>query len=350
MLLADLPAHLFRALLASLRAQVYVAGAAAVAAAACLGLALGAGHTALVVGVWMLLGAALVTVAASVAASGRVPEGGALVDLASRGIVQALCIAAPAAMIVALTGAAASVHPLLGLLLVPIAFVACALLAGPAALVPGAIAAGDRAWLPRRALTVARSMPWRLAGVVLVGTVLVALLALPAVLGGLLLTAVLGPLGFVGYGLGAAVATPIVGAASGELWARRGGADEVEAGVGAPAVTSGVDAAPTWLAGPSWHATFDAQGMWGTWLQMPSAGPVAVRAAVPDGMAMRVLVHGPDGAWAECGMLAATGTPPLVVALDAGASWLQLQASGVVPGLVLDVTLLVPAVAAASAA
>jgi hypothetical protein len=277
------------------------------------------------------------------------PSRGLLAATAARGVVQGLSLGAPMVVLMVAVGFAARLHPLLGLLLVPVAFVACALLAGPAALIPGAIAAGDRAWLPRRALTAARAMPWRLAGIVLIGSVLVALAMLPAVLGGLLLTAVLGPLGFVGYGIGAAVGMPIIGIASTLLWARIGEAPNMAASIEAAAVGRSA-AAPAWLPGPSWHAAFDSSGMWGTWLQMPAAGEVAVQVVVPPGLPMRALLHGADGAWVDCGELPAMGAPPLVVSLAAGATWLQLQAAVPVADLVLDVTLLVPSVGAASAA
>ncbi|MBC7459757.1 MAG: hypothetical protein H7287_00195 [Thermoleophilia bacterium] len=340
-----LPSDLLRALVVTLRSQLIVAAISAVAIGAAISL-LVEGHVdaGIALAGWVVASVALTTASALVVFH---PDGAPWKQLpvrALRALTQLLVCCAPLVGLLLLTRLAAREHAVLGLLLVPLAFVAAALVLAPALLSIASAAAGDASWLPGRSCALVRARPWRFAGGAIVALVLVGLVMLPGVLGGLLLTALLGPLGAIGYGMGAAVSIPALGSTLTLVWRSlddstlQGGDDAY----GVEPVLAG------WVAGPTWQATFDERGRWGAWLQMPTSGSVAVRLARPL-PGLQLMTHGPDGAWTEFGAVGAPGQAPVIVALAAGATWLHVHVApgAVVPAGVVEVGVLAPAAAAA---
>ncbi|MCW2972602.1 MAG: hypothetical protein JWN72_875 [Thermoleophilia bacterium] len=342
---ARLPSDLLRALIATLRSQLLIAATSALVVGITISLLVGgrvdAGRA---LAVWVAASITLTTASALCVTHPDDTPWSQLPVRAARALVQGLACCLPLFALLLLTRGGAGVHALLGLVLVPLVFVGAALTIAPASLAVAAAAAGDVSWLPGRAVALVRPRPWRSAGAALVGVVLAGLVSLPGALGGLLLTALLGPFGAIGYGMGAAVGIPVLGATLAIVW---NSLDETST-QGRASIPDIDHANPGWIAGPTWQATFDGDGRWGTWLQMPISGTIAVRLA-REQTALDLLTHGPDGTWIEHGRVGATGGALVVVQLAAGATWLQLQVApgAAVPLGVVEVGVLAPAAAAA---
>ncbi|MCW2949608.1 MAG: hypothetical protein JWN41_621 [Thermoleophilia bacterium] len=327
---STLPNEIVRAVIASHRTQLVVAGTAAVSAALMVETLLHGGRwvqPGLLL--WLIASTVLATVSARAVLVPGEPIARALRTHAPRTVVQQASLAVPMAIGGLLVPVGTMLHPLLALLAVPIAFIVVALLLAPALLVVGAGAAGSRDWLPSAVIVRLRPHPWKAAGIALVAAMAMGALALPGALGGLLLAATLGnlpligPIGVIGYGAAAAVCTPIFGASSALVWRQLSGAVGTHLPDSARDAT--VDAAAGWSESLCWAATFDGDHRWGTWLHMQQAGSVAV---VVEGMAatqLQLLMFGPDRSWIDLGPAAVANQPLRALPLAVGASWLQLQ-------------------------
>lgn len=269
-------------------------------------------------------------------------------------IVQGLLALSPIAAAWWIGMAAATLHPLLGLLSLPLALACSMVLLGPLLLVPAAVAAGDRSWIPRSVYSVARRS-WRQ---LLVGTpvviVLASMAALPLVLVGIVLTSQLGALSFLGTGLSAVSIVPWLGLGSVAAWRALDGArvaaDLQDAGSVDEQPLTSFDALvatnePLWVDGPSWDVAVDAGAVWGTWLRMSTASQVAVRIQWHDGAAPSLSLADQAGTWQRPGDPSSSGEA-VRVALPPGDTYLQLQSQSSA-AQAMSITLLLPATMAA---
>jgi hypothetical protein len=244
---------------------------------------------------------------------------------------------------------AASIHPLIGLVLLPFVFGVAVLTAPLGALAVGGAAAGDEAWLPLAGLRALRERPAAMLLATIVGGVLVALAALPVTLLGFVLTATLGPLGMLGMGIVGAGIAPLAGCWVYAFWRCSGAAVTVRArSASTPAEPSGaLEAfASPWLDGPSWTVTLEPGTVWGTWVRLEAAAQVAIRVTWSGALAPQVAVGREDGSWMDPGQPVQNGQP-LPVSLPAGNSYLQVGCREAAPQAV-TMTMLVRAAAVAA--
>jgi hypothetical protein len=240
--------------------------------------------------------------------------------------------------------ASSSVHPLLVLLLMPVAFGASVASAALGLLACAAVAHDDRSWLPQQSWKVLRGSPLRVTGSTVVLLVTASAVALPFMLLGMVAVALLGPIGSIGLGLAAAALTPTLGAGSLALWRAAGASIEQPASQAdaagierstpsAPGSTSAQSpeaagaatmlvAAP-WTEGPTFNVAIDAGATWGTWLGFDAPAQVAFRVTWHGGGAPELLIAGEDGVWTRPGALDAQGMTP-AVQLPPGNTYLQL--------------------------
>lgn len=334
------------------------------------------------------VGTALCTivVAAAVVASALVVR---MPDAAPAVLLAAATEAAPAALVrasLAVTPAigagmlarlGAHVHPLLGLLLVPVAFAAVALVLAPVGLALAPLAGASSAWTPEAAVRALRPRMWRATGIAVVVALGISMACVPVVLGAMLAGAVLGPVGVFAFGFAVAAPVPLVGvvvhlasqallgdgdgagagdAGSGDAGADAGSAHEVpagghaadpqwnaaagahgaaqvhaaaavpgQAGAMAPAGGQAAAAAPVgaWVPGPAWQVQGERGAPWGAWMQLPVAATIAVGVAFDAAAPPNVRIARQDGTWRDAGTLDAAGS--VVVQVEAGATWLQVE-------------------------
>ncbi|MCZ4495870.1 MAG: hypothetical protein JWM25_453 [Thermoleophilia bacterium] len=217
--------------------------------------------------------------------------------------------------------AASAIHPLLGFIVVPVMFAALAISAPLALLAIGAVLAGDRDWLPRHALASWRPRWWQLGLLTAAGTIAALFISLPVLLAGFMLDAVLGPLGFVGSGLAIAVVVPWTSMAAQLAW-RAAGSAEFEH---VDAVATGAPQ-PAWQLGPHFDAVLEATGTWGTWLQVSEPTLLALQLDWSGLAGPHMQLATQAGVAVACGQPLSTGGS-VQVALDPGATWLQLTSS-----------------------
>lgn len=276
--------------------------------------------------------------------------------LAPRTCTQGALAAAPIALVWWIGMAAASLHPLLGLVSLPVAMICSVVLLGPLLLVPAAVASGDPAWIPQSSFAVLRRS-WRpiLLGLPVV-LVMVSMAALPLMLVGIVLASQLGPLAFLGLGLSIASIIPWLGVVSVAAWRVLGGADIVAHMQGTddewmpthPAATSAPQVGPpepVWVDGAAWEMSVDAGAAWGTWLRMPAASQVALRITWGDGAAPTLSLADQAGTWRRPGDPSSSGDA-VAMSLPAGDTYLQVQSRSPA-AQAMSITLLLPATMAA---
>ncbi len=264
-----------------------------------------------------------------------------------------LIIAVPAAVLW-LALQAASMASVLGLVTVPLAFAVFVFALGPALLAIAAVVQHDRDWIPRSTFVALRGRHLRVVALVLGGGVAAACAILPLALIGFVINAVAGMLGFVGIGLVAVGAVPLLGCGALAAWRALDGsvADVAES---EPAAREAVDiaaafgAAPapvtTWLDGPSWDVAVEPGAAWGTWIRIEAASVMGFRVTWHVGDAPQVAFASEAGTWTQAGPLIASGDV-LQASLPAGSTYVQLTSRASV-AQALTIGLLVPPAVAA---
>ncbi|MCW2923543.1 MAG: hypothetical protein JWM98_947 [Thermoleophilia bacterium] len=282
-----------------------------------------------------------------------------------------VCIA-PLVGSIAIVMLAADVHPLLGLVALPVAFVASLATAAPTMLAIAAVLHGERGWLPRGAVAAVRRAPLRLGAAALGGGAAAVLPALPIVLVGLLVSTLGGWIGTFGSGLAFAAAVPGWGCIALALWQVAevevdvapapvaADAHELAAAHAAQVEASAVRAPsfmvpaspvvdpgePAWVEGPSWDVALEPAAPWGTWVQLEAAANVALRVTWTGASGPHLAVATEAGAWTQLGVPAAPGAS-LVVALAAGNTYVQATTVGATAQAVTVTMLVAPLVVAA---
>jgi hypothetical protein len=253
--------------------------------------------------------------------------------VAPRALLHASIAASPLLLVVAALVLANWAHPMLTLALVPIAFVALAVVGVAVLLAIAGVVMGDRASVPAIAVTLARKSPWKLAsGLVALGGP-IAFGSLPVACAGLILMALPGPFGWLGIGIALAAPLPFYGALAVAAWRVLGGG-ALDAGAhpdrGIEPATPTVTGAYHWQAGPAWQVVLDPMLPWGTWIDLPpdadgSTAPRTIGVTVEAvGVTMpRLLSCDEAGTWLEWPVPHAGGTV-LPIQLPVGASYLQL--------------------------
>jgi hypothetical protein len=273
------------------------------------------------------------------------------VRLAPRLLLQGFVTLLPGIVAWWLAMASSSVHPLLVLLLMPVAFLASVVSMTLGLLACAAITHDDREWLPRQAWKVLQRRPWRLIGSTIVLLVVASIVALPFLLFGMVLVALLGPIGSIGPGLAAAALAPTLGAGSLALWRAAGASLEQPAPAGDvaalegleppapngalalapdPAAVAALQAAAHWTPGPTFDVAIDAGATWGTWLGFDAPAQVAFRVTWHGGVAPDLLIAGEDGSWTRPGTFDAHGMTP-AVQLPPGHTYVQLASASPAP-------------------
>lgn len=265
-----------------------------------------------------------------------------LAPLAPRLVVQVATCAAPAVVVTWLALWTASLHPLLGLAGIPLALLAVIMVQAPLLLAAAAVVHGDPAWLPRSTWLLLRGRAWHLAGLTMVGIAGTCALALPLVVVGVVLAAVLGPLGLLGSGLALVAAVPWLGCGAVAAWRATGGDDAVPD-------TEDASTEPTaiaWMDGPAWDVAIAAGSNWGTWIRIEAAATVGIRVTWSDGPAPALALASEAGTWTSPGDPVASGSI-VPVALPAGSTYIQLGARSATPQQCALALLVPPAATAA---
>ena len=380
-MLASTLDHAFRALRRSLWSQLLVLAAAT--------LLLGPGLVLVndiagvrVAGVIAAIGA-LVAVCASSALATRALEPGRML----RALAGAAVGSVPAVGAVVSFWTAATVHPLLGFLVLPVATVLVSLSVAPMlwGIGEGSRSARTATWKPAGAYAAVRSSGVvRVSFVACIAASLCLLASLPIALAGFLLMALLGPVGSIGMGVALAAWIPGMGAlacsmrreiASTDDGAQDAGLVEGASAFGAllgldvgapvaareiavappttapPAGPPGAPATPLlavpagWSRGMAWDVTLDAGAMWGEWFSTPTPTELAVRCAWSNGSAPELAICDSAGVWVALPTLAESGHATRVN-VPAGAFHLRATAPDGVPrAMRIEVLLPTPAVA-----
>lgn len=307
-----------RLVLASWRGQLALLGAGVLVLGALLHGVTDGGLVAARIVASLLVGVVIAFASATVAAAGRAPlratlDPALVARRVQRLLVQVMAAAMPAAVAVVLALSGANIHPLVGLLMLPIAFAACAACASLVLLAIAAVADGHDRWLPISAWRTFRGSPWRLTGVVVAGGVAASVVVLPFVLTGLVVMAIGSLLGPLGTGLAAGAVLPLIGSSAIAVW-RASGVDPVPA-------------APSVIAGPSWVVRLEAGGAWGTWVRLDRATDLQVRVEWTGVPGPDLAVADEAGRWRRPPAPAASGDR-VVVNVPAGNSYLHLGSTG----------------------
>jgi hypothetical protein len=290
---------------------------------------------------FVLPAAMLALVAAAVRAAARQPTQVAV--FAPRLASQLVLALAPVALVGLATLQLASSLEVVGLLLIVVMFPLAIASALVALLATTAVVRGDRDWMPRVAMRVLRVRPLGLLGAFIVGCVALALVAVPVMLVGFVLTSLLGPLGMIGLGIASAAVVPLTGCWALAAWKQAGGEEilAASAAAAAAATVARAEAAPDlaaafglgatpWVAGPSWNAQLQPGAPWGTWVQLPAASEVALQVSWSGSLAPQLAIGREDGTWTVPIQLVEPGALVPMMLL-AGNSYLQL--TGFDPGV-----------------
>lgn len=248
-----------------------------------------------------------------------------LLRSAPRVVSQSCLAVAPLLVAAALVAAASLLHPLLALMLVPVAFCVAAIVAAPTLLAVAAVGHGDDSWLPRRAWRMLGGRVWLLAGLTLAGGVAVGFAVLPLAFAGVLLVTLPPPLSTVGLGLAPGAVVVLLGCLTLALWRSLGGVDAAEASPGA--------AEQPCQAGP-WEIVLEPGAAWGTWLQLPRATLLDVHLSWAAGPAPLLRTCSADGVWSHPVEALLPGAL-LQLPVPAGAVYVQVEGRSTTPQVVL---------------
>lgn len=276
-----------------------------------------------------------------------------LAGLAPRLLAQVGLSAGPVLVVGFLVLELAGALPLVGLLLMPVAF-AVAVASAPVALLSiVGVTRGDLHWWPMYGWHALRTQPGRMLLTTLVGAVVTAMAAVPVVLMGFVVTATAGPLGMLGLGLASASIGPLAGCWALALWEHVGydGATTARAEPAAPAGiqahAAAAFAAPEapWLDGPSWDVAVEPGAVWGTWIRIETAADVAFRLAWTGSVSPQLALGAEDGTWRMPGVASSSGDV-IPASLPAGDTYVQV-ACGDDAAQAIAITMLVRGIAAA---
>lgn len=239
-----------------------------------------------------------------------------------------VCLA-PAVLAVSATLTGAQLHPLLGLVLVPVAFAVVAATLAPATLALVSVMHGERGWLPGAAIRSFRTSPGPMTVTVLAGSVVALLAALPLAVAGLVFAAVGGFASSLGVGLALSAVVPWWGSFALALWQ----VADVEVS-DAAAVEAHAPAAPgdpaseaaQWSEGPRWNVALEPTAAWGSWVRLEAPALVALTVGWSGSGAPRLALADEAGAWISPGELARPGDA-VTVQLPAGNTYLQLTST-----------------------
>ena len=260
-------------------------------------------------------------------------------DLAP-GMARVAVSLAPLGIVLGLVALLAGPVPGLALLLVPIVLAVAAASTAPALL--AATRVGEEIpWLPRAAWIAARRRPWVTCGTGIVVAIVAALAVIPLAFFGIVFLAVAGWFGAFGLAVACAAATMPLACAAVALADEAFGADLEFAASMAPAVGDRVGAsggaqagaragAGRWRPGPSWSVELRPGEPWGTWMRLDSAGEVAIALTCTAPSVPRLDVASADGQWRTPTQPVPNG-PPVVLAFEAGDTYLQLTATHALP-------------------